>query len=348
MLSIVIICGLIGRCLAGFATSDVSSYSFPSHKMGLDDQSYVWTESVRGEDLAKRNDILKSDVGMTVHRYNVFWNSFESSGTPSSDEPLDCQTGYYQIPTDASGLRKNGGDYFKYRCMSQGLETVFKQYLKDDQDHGWESAAIIWCAPPYARDPGCLGQPDSSLESAPDDYSDAYANFSAIQGSVQARVESVNPVLVQPPETKTNSSGAAAESALDSSGCSCAPADVYVDDYQDYIQYLGDRVNSGEGRFSSYIVWNECANSFWTDFSPRLDVTQVVTPEGQSMWVKLYADLIRRTVAAAEQPALVYASTDRWWGVPPVLTSWGIGRNHIGSQNLLLVRSSAVIAFHLS
>ena len=32
------------------------------------------------------------------------------------------------------------------------------------------------------------------------------------------------------------------------------------------------------------------------------------------MWVGIYADLVRRTVAAAEQPALVYVSTDRWWG----------------------------------
>ena len=275
MLSVVIICGLIARCLAGFATSDVSSYSFPSHKMGLDDQSYVWTESVRGEDLAKRNDILKSEIGITVHRYNVFWNSFESSGTPSSDEPLECQSGYYQMPTDASGLRRNGGDYFKYRCVFRGLETVFKQYLKDDQDHGWESAAIIWCAPPYARDPGCLGQPEASLESAPENYSDAYANFSATQGAIRTRVESVNPVLVQPPETKTNSSGAAAESALDASGCSCAPADAYVDDYQDYIQYLGDRVNSDEGRFLSYIVWNEVSLKLHFRISARRLVVKV-------------------------------------------------------------------------
>ena len=257
MLLAAVLCGLLGQSLAGFATSDVSSYSFPSHKMGLDDQSYVWTDSVRGQELAERNDVLQSKIGITVHRYNVYWNSFESSGTPSSDNPLDCQAGYYQMPIDASGLRRNGGDYFKYRCVFEGLETVFKQYLKDDQDHGWESAAIIWCAPPYARDPGCLGQPETAIESAPEDYSEAYANFSATQGAVQARVESVNSVLVQPPATETNSSGTAAESALDASGCSCAPADAYVDDYQDYIRYLGDRVNFEGGRFLHYITWNE-------------------------------------------------------------------------------------------
>ncbi len=27
---------------------------------------------------------------------------------------------------------------------------------------------------------------------------------------------------------------------------------------------------------------------------------------------------------------------DRWWSVPPVLTSWNIGRAHIGTENLLL------------
>ena len=69
-------------------------------------------------------------------------------------------------------------------------------------------------------------------------------------------------------------------------------------------------------RSTSIFVLNEiqAANSFWTDFSPRLDVTKVATPQDQALWVKLYADLIRRTAAAAQQPALVYASTDRWWG----------------------------------
>jgi len=43
-------------------------------------------------------------------------------------------------------------------------------------------------------------------------------------------------------------------------------------------------------------------------------VTKVASSEDQVTWVKIYADLIRRTVAAAQQPALVYASTDRWWG----------------------------------
>lgn len=61
-------------------------------------------------------------------------------------------------------------------------------------------------------------------------------------------------------------------------------------------------------------VLPQAANSFWTDFSPRVDVTKVATAQDQAVWAKLYADLIRRTVAAAQQPALVYASTDRWWG----------------------------------
>ena len=249
-----------------------------------------------------------------MHRYNAFWNSFESSGVPSSDTPLDCQPGYYQVPADESFLVRNGGKYAKFRCVSAGQEALFQQLLQQDRAHGWESAAIVWCAPVYARDPSCLGQPETSAQSAPAIYSAAYGNFSSIQTSLQTRTESVTPVLVLPPVVDNSSSGAAAESAFDSSGCSCVPADAYMDDYQDFITYLGDAVNSADGRFSHYIVWNECANSFWFDVSPRVDVTKVASSEDQVTWVKIYADLIRRTVAAAQQPALVYASTDRWWG----------------------------------
>ncbi len=310
----VLLCALVGSCVADFESGDVASYAFPPHKMALDDQNYVLTESVTGQDLTDRNDVIESELGVGVHRYNAFWNSFESSGVPSSDTPLDCQPGYYQVPADASFLVRNGGKYAKFRCVSAGQEALFQQLLQQDRAHGWESAAIIWCAPVYAREPSCLGQPETSAQSAPAIYSAAYGNFSSIQTSLQTRTESVTPVLVLPPVVDNSSSGAAAESAFDSSGCSCVPADAYMDDYQDFITYLGDAVNSADGRFSHYIVWNECANSFWFDVSPRVDVTKVASSEDQVTWVKIYADLIRRTVAAAQQPALVYASTDRWWG----------------------------------
>ena len=257
MLHVVIALGLLSTCAADFATADVSTYVFPPHKMALDDQNYVLTDSVTGQDLTDRNDRLRADLGIGVHRYNAFWNSFESSATPSSASPLTCNPGYYQVPADASFLTANGGEYAKFRCISAGQEAQFKQLLENDMAHGWESAAIVWCAPVYARDPSCLGQPETASESAPANYSDAYGNFSSIQNSVQARIESVTPILVQPPADGNGTSGAAAESAFDSSGCSCVPADAYMDDYQDFIRYLGDAVNSATGRFSHYIVWNE-------------------------------------------------------------------------------------------
>jgi len=307
----ILLCALVGSCVADFESGDVASYAFPPHKMALDDQNYVLTESVTGQDLTDRNDVIESELGVGVHRYNAFWNSFESSGVPSS---LECQPGYYQVPADESFLVRNGDRYAKFRCISAGQEALFRQLLQQDRAHGWESAAIIWCAPVYARDPSCLGQPEAAAQSAPADYSTAYGNFSSLQDSLQARIESVTPVLVLPPVDPMNSSGTAAESAFDSSGCSCVPADAYMADYQDFITYLGDAVNSADGRFSHYIVWNECANSFWFDVSPRVDVTKVASSEDQVTWAKIYADLIRMTVAAAQQPALVYASTNRWWG----------------------------------
>ena len=329
---------LAAQCEAGFSGSTASTYSFNANKMGLDDQSYVLYENLDSATIAARNEKLQSDMAPGVHRYNMFWSSFESSGTPSSSSPLTCDSGYYQVPTDSSGLKTNGGLYNNYRCISSGQEVLTQELLQADEAIGWESAAIVWCAPVYARDPACLGQPEVATESAPSNYTDTYANFTITQTAISATISTQLPVLVEPPQVLENSTqgNVATESALDSSGCSCVPADDFMPDFQDFMAYLGDRVNSGAARFGHYIIWNECANSYWTDISPRIDVTQEVTAAGQQIWVDTYANMIKLTQAVVQQPALVYVSTDRWWGVPPVLTSWNIGRAHMGTQNLLV------------
>ncbi|KAL0035062.1 hypothetical protein WJX79_009377 [Trebouxia sp. C0005] len=329
---------LASQCEAGFAGSTASTYTFNANKMGLDDQNYVLTQALDSATIAARNEQLQSDMAPSVHRYNMFWSSFESSGTPSSSSPVTCDSGYYMVPPDSSGLKVNGGKYNNYRCISYGQEVLTQELLQADEAIGWESAAIIWCAPVYARDPACAGQPEVATESAPDNYTDTYANFTITQTAVSATIAAQLPTLVLPPQVLENSTqgNVAAESALDSSGCSCVPADAFMPDFQDFIAYLGDRVNNGAARFGHYIIWNECANSYWTDVSPRIDVTQVVTAEGQQIWVNTYANMIKLAQAVVQQPALVYVSTDRWWGVPPVLTSWNIGRAHMGTQNLLV------------
>lgn len=326
---------------AAFSGSTATSYHMPSGKMGIDDQNYILLNSLDQSTMTQRNLQMQSDISPSVHRYNVFWSSFESSGTVPSASPLSCESGYVQVPADPSGLKANGGKYNRYRCVSYGLQVLYQTLLQEDAAIGWESAAIIWCAPVYARDPSCAGQPEVAVESAPNDYSDTYANFTNLQSSVSQTVSDTLPTLIEPPIVLENittegGAGAATESAFDSSGCSCVPADAFMPDFQDYIAYLGDQVNTATGRFSHYIIWNECANSYWTDISPRIDVTQTVTAAGQQIWVDTYANMIKLTQAAVQQPALVYVSTDRWWGVPPVLTSWNIGRAHMGTENLLL------------
>ena len=329
---------LAGKCEAGFSGSTASTYTMNANKMGLDDQNFVLTENLDAATISARNEQLESDMAPSVHRYNMFWSSFESSGTPSSSSPVTCDSGYYMVPADSTGLKANGGKYNNYRCISSGMEVLTQELLQADEAIGWESAAIIWCAPVYARDPACAGQPEVATESAPDNYTDTYANFTITQTAISATVAATLPTLINPPQVLENSTqgSAATESALDSSGCSCVPADAFMPDFQDFIAYLGDKVNSGDARFGHYIIWNECANSYWTDISPRIDVTQTVTAAGQQIWVDTYANMIKLTQAVVQQPALVYVSTDRWWGVPPVLTSWNIGRAHMGTQNLLV------------
>ena len=326
------------HCEAGFSGSKATSYSMNANKMGIDDQAFILYEALDRDTLAARNEKLQDDMAPSIHRYNMFWSSFESSNTVPSDRPVSCTSGYYMVPSDSSGLKSNGGKYNRYRCISSGQEKQAKMLLEADAAIGWESAAIVWCAPVYARDPACMGQPQGSIESGPEEYTDTYANFTNTQSAVSALISSQLPVLVEPPLVLENSTdgSVAAESAFDSSGCSCVPADEFMPDFQDFMAYLGDKTNSGAARWGHYIVWNECANAYWTDISPRIDVTKVVTPEGQKIWVDIYANMIKLSQEVVQQPALVYASTDRWWGVPPVLTKWKIGRAHMGTQNLLL------------
>ncbi|KAL3132339.1 hypothetical protein ABBQ32_008917 [Trebouxia sp. C0010 RCD-2024] len=325
-------------CKAGFSGSTATSYSMNANKMGLDDQAFILYEALDQATLAARNKKLQQDMAPSVHRYNMFWNSFESSSSIPSDSPISCERGYHMVPSDSSGLKANGGLYNRYRCISLGQEKQTQKLLQADAAIGWESAAIVWCAPVYARDPACLGQPQGSIESSPDEYSDAYANFTDTQTAISSLISDQLPVLIESYQGLDNSTegGIVTESALDSSGCSCVPTDEFMPDFQDFMAYLGDKTNQGTARWDHYIVWNECANAFWTDMSPRIDVTKVVTPEGQKIWVDVYANMIKLAQAVVQQPALVYVSTDRWWGVPPVLTKWKIGRAHMGTQNLLL------------
>ena len=82
-------------------------------------------------------------------------------------------------------------------------------------------------------------------------------------------------------------------------------------------------------------------SSQWFDLSPYVDVTQVVSSQGQQLWVQRYADLMTATaqaVAATGQTAstLIYASLDRYWSVPPVISQWESSRANIGGENVLL------------
>ena len=65
--------------------------------------------------LQTRYSTLNQQVAPSVHRYNTYWNSFEASGQPASDQPLDCPSDYTLVPADPSGLVANGGTYNQFR-----------------------------------------------------------------------------------------------------------------------------------------------------------------------------------------------------------------------------------------
>ena len=78
-------------------------------------QGYVNNLALDLGTLQARYSALNQQLAPSVHRYNTYWNSFEASGQPASDQPLDCPPDYTLVPADASGLVASGGAYNQFR-----------------------------------------------------------------------------------------------------------------------------------------------------------------------------------------------------------------------------------------
>lgn len=320
-------------------SSDIYAYVLPKNKIGINDQAFVNAANLDVRTLEIRNDKLQTDIDPAVHQYNVYWESFESSGVQPSTSPLNCPTGYVQYPPTAAGLKTGGGRYNHYHCYLEAVIEIFQNFLTSDFDHGWQSSAVIWCAPVIFRDPACLGMPSAAVEAGPKNYSETYANYVQINSGTTAQIESYHysPTADNNLAPNATQAGPALESAFDSLGCSCVPTDASMLDFADYATFLGYDLMAGmPGGFLHYIVFNEAASSEWTDLSPVIDVTKPLTPNDQQIWINKYAAMMQAVSNNVPQPALIYASTDRWFGVPPTLTQWNTGRVHLGTQNLLI------------
>ena len=329
-----------------FVVSDISTgYSKPANPQAIDDQSFVQTQSVTNDVLAARYAALQESVAPSVHKYNVFWQSFESSAIPSDVQPVACPEGYECVPASDAGLKANGGLYNRFRCIQTAVVEQFQGYLELDEQHGFESAGVVWCAPPQYRDPSCLGQPEAVSNSGPENFTVAYQQYSqitaaALNKSATSLISSIEGTASQ------NSSGSAAfaQSALDTSGCSCVPTLASIPDYSDYITFLVNDLPMSGGRLTHIIVFNEVANAEWFDLSGTLPGTVTVTSQPSTAdvqtWINRYSQIMQAThasVAAADPggPVLIYASTDRYWSPPPVFTEWDGNRAHIGSETLV-------------
>ena len=314
------------------------NFARPSNIIGIDDLAYTNNIGISSnkQALLQRYHQMQADIQPNTHRFNVYWSSYESSPVPSSVTPVDCPPGFRLL---------GGAPYLKYRCISEGAEAQIQGQLSVDAEMGWQSAAIIWCAPAMYRDPQCLGMPEGAVESAPDTPSAAYDIFKTAliqnQGNTQLNIDSVLQETAAVIEEYTNSTDSAGiESASDASGCSCVPTDAFMDDWQDFVTYVSLlKADDGSSHgFTHYVIWNENANNVWADLSPSIDPLQPIPPDGVQLWINKIADLMRRAhtaIAVSGRPSLMYLSTDRLWEVPPTLTDWNIGRAHIGTKNLM-------------
>ncbi len=101
----------------------------------------------------------------------------EISGVMPSAMGITCPAGCVQHPEDVSGLKVNGGRYNHFHWFTQGVIDIFQAFLGSDFDHGWELAALIWCAPVAFRDPSCLGILEGAVESGPANLCESYAQY---------------------------------------------------------------------------------------------------------------------------------------------------------------------------
>lgn len=319
-----------------------SGYVKPASPTAIDDQAYVLQNDVDLQELFTRYDKLKADVSPTVHRYNAYWQAFESSAVPSSTQPVECPTGYEIVPPDPAQLEQNGGLYNRYRCMLTAQIAQIRDFLNVDDELGWESGAIIWCIPPAYRDPACLGMPQAASQSAPENFTVTYQAFT--QTYDLTRDKSAR-LLQDQVAHATENGTVSAQSALDSSGCNCAPRVDALSDYSDFVTFLASYMSEEtSGHFTHFVAFNEVANSAWFDLSGTspgsIDVTKEPTPADVDTWIDRYSQILRTTHDALSalslaHPVVIYVSTDRYWSPPPVFTQWNGNRAHIGSGVLV-------------
>ncbi|MBI3229234.1 MAG: hypothetical protein HYZ45_03335 [Burkholderiales bacterium] len=120
----------------------------------------------------------------------------------------------------------------------------------------------------------------------------------------------------------------------------CVPNDGAMDDFEDYVNFLAQRYSgkTGNGKISSYAVWNEVASSLWFDYSPT--VPRYSATQDKQAWANVYApvvarkygDMLRRAnnaIARQTSSVMMYASFDMLWQVPAGEDS------HVGTKNVL-------------
>ncbi len=315
-------------CACVSALSPGIDYTRASSVVGVNDQAFTSLSALSNDVLDARNAVLKQQLSAGVKEYNTFWAAFEL--THSTTDPQACDDGYVRVPSDDSGLTKNGGPYFAYHCYSAGQAELFRNYLRSDAASGLQSGAVIWCtAVPY-RDPSCQGQPEAAVQSAPEDPPQGYTAYQ--QNTVGRQSQLQVAVNIAP-----DGSMASVQSATDAAGCSCVPtADHYLD-FQDFVSFLALNVSSPDAHFTHWVIQNEADSGLWYDVSPRATVTEDVDPAGVDNWINSYIDqlnLAKNALTPTPYPVLVYVSLDKYWGVAPTL-AYGTQRVSIGGKNIV-------------
>jgi hypothetical protein len=161
----------------------VGAFVMPQGLQGHDDENWPFRLGASGkptEPLLRRYESL-SKMKPGIRRYNMFWNSFET--TRSSAKPVQCPAGSELIPASQSELDLSG--FHRFHCYSTKQLHMSDLIFSMDREIGAQNAAILYSAPDFYRHPNCTGFVFGKdrirggcipMPSAMDDYED-YVNM---------------------------------------------------------------------------------------------------------------------------------------------------------------------------
>ena len=131
-----------------------NGYTLPAHKQGYDEQRFMQAAPAP-LDMKGRYDAVQAMFAPKVRKQNLFWHLVETSNKTSGQPNLNCGTGGFLWPPNASVKAQYQVNSF--HCYDLLRVRLLDSYLNMDALYGLETAVVLWGSPKWYVNPGCIG-----------------------------------------------------------------------------------------------------------------------------------------------------------------------------------------------